>query len=315
MILIIGGSGFLGGRLKSGLIERDIDNINITTSNLDKYTSNLNKQRIVSYLDLQKRPDSISFDFLENVDTIINLASLNASDSFNHPKAARDIKITGTRALIEAAIKYKIKKFINISTCHVYGSGLRGVINENSSLNPEGVYSLLHLEAEKLLEEYICDETNIINLRLANGVGSPVEKNVNCWSLLVNDLCRQATVRKSITLKSPRIIKRDFVPIEFFIDVIYWFLINDLTGLKYHNYNIASSIPRSLEFVTSLIKLRYELLFNESVRVIFQNNKKDQDINNFIISNNRIIDLGIKGNFDLTNEIDRLLINCNEWFK
>ena len=51
--------------------------------------------------------------------------------------------------------------------------------------------------------------------RLSNAYGAPADKAADCWSLLVNDLCRQAVTSRTMTLTSTGTQRRDFVPLTY----------------------------------------------------------------------------------------------------
>ena len=59
---------------------------------------------------------------------------------------------------------------------------------------------------------------------LSNAYGAPADKDVNCWMLLVNDLCRQAATAVKIVLHSTGLQKRDFIPLHDVVRAIYHFI-------------------------------------------------------------------------------------------
>jgi UDP-glucose 4-epimerase len=50
-----------------------------------------------------------------------------------------------------------------------------------------------------------------IVLRLSNSIGAPINAQVNRWSLVGNDLCRQAITNRKMHLKTSGVQKRDFI--------------------------------------------------------------------------------------------------------
>ena len=105
MILIVGGFGFLGGRLKSELMKNYSDSLRVSTRDEDYYLNKKKSDRNTVYLDLQQDLTQLNCDFFEGIDVIISMASLNASDAIKYPSVARKIKINGTESLIQKAIK------------------------------------------------------------------------------------------------------------------------------------------------------------------------------------------------------------------
>ena len=107
--------------------------------------------------------------------------------------------------------KCKVKQFIYISTIHVYGENLSGIVDENTKLNPVGNYAITKVMAEILSFSKNPDVKTII-LRLSNAFGAPYNLDANCWSLFFNDLCKQLIQNKNI--KSNGTQKRNFISIN-----------------------------------------------------------------------------------------------------
>lgn len=98
---------------------------------------------------------SVVENLVSNADTIINFAaethvdrSILEAGSFIHTD------VVGTFTLLEAAKKFKIKKFIQISTDEVYGSIEEGSFTEESNLLPNSPYSASKAGADLLVRSY-----------------------------------------------------------------------------------------------------------------------------------------------------------------
>src|SRR5207245_1641136 len=104
--------------------------------------------------------------------------------------------------LTDAAKRAGVRRVVYVSTAHVYGAPLAGVITEAScavSLHP---YATSHRAAEDVVRA--AHERKTIEgvvIRLSNAYGAPVSEDANCWTLLVNDLCRQAARTKTMVLR------------------------------------------------------------------------------------------------------------------
>ena len=61
-------------------------------------------------------------------------------------------------------------------------------------------------------------------LRLANGYGYPMHKEVSRWSLVFNDFCKQAVVNKKIVLKTPGDQHRDFISLQDVASAVCYFI-------------------------------------------------------------------------------------------
>ena len=132
MILITGGTGYLGSRLAHYLLAFGHEVIVASRYKKNKF-SYLKDFRFVNF-DLQNK--EVLKQCLKNVDTVFHLADLNAQNSYLNPQNAIAINGKGTLNLLETCIEKNVKNFIYFSTIHVYGDNLKGNVNEKT--NPNG---------------------------------------------------------------------------------------------------------------------------------------------------------------------------------
>lgn len=149
----------------------------------------------------------------EGVATVVHLAALNEIESARYPERAVDVNVNGTVRLLAAAIAAGVRRFVFLSTAHVYGAPLEGRIEEGQVTRPVHPYAITHRAAEDFVAA-AGRERRIepVVLRLSNAVGAPANANVDRWTLLVNDLCRQAVTTGKMTLRSSGLARRDFIP-------------------------------------------------------------------------------------------------------
>jgi len=159
-ILITGGAGFIGSNFIRYIIKKYK---NYKVFNLDKltYCGNINNLR-----DIEKNPryyflrgdicdKKIVEKLVKKVDAIINFAAESHVDrSILEPESFIKTNFFGTHILLEAAKKYKIKKFIQIGTDEEYGSIKKGYFKENNPLNPSSPYSASKAAASLLSLSY-----------------------------------------------------------------------------------------------------------------------------------------------------------------
>lgn len=94
-------------------------------------------------------------NLVSNVDTIINFAAETHVDrSILEAGSFIQTDVVGTFTLLEAAKKYGIQKFIQISTDEVYGSIESGSFSEQSNLLPNSPYSASKAGADLLVRSY-----------------------------------------------------------------------------------------------------------------------------------------------------------------
>lgn len=149
------------------------------------------------------------------IHAVIHLAATNEIDSAANPVQALNINSLGSLKLLNAAINAGVERFIYISTAHVYGAPLAGTLTENSLTRPQHPYAITHKTAEDfILAAHDKGEINSVVLRLSNSFGCPERANINRWTLLVNDLCKQAVTTGKLVLNSSGIQVRDFITLE-----------------------------------------------------------------------------------------------------
>ena len=215
-ILITGGFGFLGGRLGQYLSE----NYNVILGS----RSDQNKPNwlpIAKTLKIDWDDENSLNDACNMVNIVIHASGLNAQECSSDPEKALLVNGVYTQNLVNAAIKQSVKKIIYLSTAHVYSDNLLGVITEDMPTTNIHPYATSHVAGENSVllavrQGYIAG----VVVRIANAFGSPASKDVNCWMLLANDLCKQAVVERSLTLNGDSKTVRDFVTIRDFCSVI-----------------------------------------------------------------------------------------------
>ncbi len=222
-VLITGASGYVGGRIVRQLAQRPDISIRAGVNLQLKSPPSWLDPTLLTHLDLMT-PESLPAACY-GADCIVHLASLNEIDSAQNPERALLVNGLGTLRLLQAAEKEGVSKFIYFSTAHVYGAPLTGDISEKSLTRPVHPYAITHRVAEDfVLAAHDRNSLSGIVLRLSNSFGAPADPAVNRWSLLVNDLCRQAVTTKILSLKTSGLQRRDFITLEDVVRAVEHFL-------------------------------------------------------------------------------------------
>ena len=311
MILITGGSGYLGGRLAEHLCKMQSKKVVYTFKKNIYDFSEILPNCEARFLDIT---DNETIDqALDGITEVIHLISLNAQDSAADPLMAREINTNGTDSLIQSCVKKSIKRFIYISTAHIYGSPLAGTINEESVPNATHPYSFTHLDAEKIiLKKANNTETVPTILRLSNAVGTPLTPNTNCWMLVVNDIIKQLVTTNAMTFTSHSSIERDYVSISQITHTIDYILKAPKSSFE-GIYNLGSGKSMTLESLSDLIMKRARLALGFDAPVYFPDDKMNI-IEPLYYSISKIEQAGIIIDRNLNNEIDNLIMNSKKWF-
>ena len=309
-VLITGGLGYLGGRISEFLINSGF-NVRIGTRQTNpNIPSSLSSCEVV-FFDLL---DQVLIESIcKNITYVLHLASPNAKECEIDPQSALLTNGLGTLNLLNAADKMGVSKFIYFSTAHVYGAPLMGGIYENSVPKPMHAYSITH----RLAEDYVlqADKQKSISgvvLRLTNSVGSPLNRSVNCWMLVVNDLCKQVVVNRGMTLYSGKFVQRDFFPISSIFHIIV--SVFDTDKFNGDVFNVSSGTSLTLLELTDLISDRSESTLGFRPDVKFKKLLSREDSEKLFISNNKLRGIGCIVDNSVSNEIDSLLLNCKNWF-
>ena len=118
--------------------------------------------------DLKSNEQVLNFEKIADSQTVfIHLAGVVGNSLVEKDLSlSRRVTVESTRELGEAAVKKGIKKFIYVSSCHVYGNNPQ-VITEEYPLNPQSSYAAQKLEGEKaLLEIFSNDLKKLLIIRV-----------------------------------------------------------------------------------------------------------------------------------------------------
>ena len=149
-ILVTGGCGYKGSVLIPKLLGLGYKILSIDTQWFGNY---LPKHKNLTNIKLNI--NNINEINLKGINAIIHLASIA-----NDPMADLDENLSwetsalGTYKLIEAALKYKIKKIIYASSGSVYGIKKEKKVHENLDLNPISLYNKVKMVTERVLLSY-----------------------------------------------------------------------------------------------------------------------------------------------------------------
>lgn len=269
-LLITGGAGFIGSNFIHHILSEYPD---YKIVNLDKltYAGNLdnlsdiqnNKNYTFVKGDITDQPviEKILLDRtgLEKIDIIVNFAAETHVDrSIYDPKVFAQTNIIGTQNLMDAAIKYKIPKFIQISTDEVYGSVEEGVFTEESNLAPNSPYSASKASADLLCRSYFKTfNFPVIITRSCNNFG-PYQFPEKLLPLFISN----ALSDKELPLYGDGLNVRDWIYVEDNCRAIDLIMHKGKIGEVYNissnnektNLEITKLILRKLDKPESLIK-------------------------------------------------------------
>lgn len=251
------------------------------------------------------------------VDIVIHAAGMNARDCAADPAAALEFNGAATDRLIEAAQKSGVRKFLYLSTAHVYASPLKGKINESTPPHNPHPYATSHLAGEHAVLNR-CTSGNMqgVVVRLSNVFGAPAHKDVDCWVLLVNDLCRQAVEHGVLRLHSCGHQRRDFAPMTEVCSALSVLARYPDKQINAQVFNVGSGKTKSIMDMARLIQARCHMIFGFRPELEFPDAVQSTDDTQIDLEfqTTKLSELGVSIDADCIPEIDRLLIFCKKYF-
>lgn len=315
-ILVTGGFGFLGGRIAHHLLHEGHDVLFGTRREIkpEDYPNGSAQVVQTCWNDADKLEDICS-----DVDAIIHASGMNAQDCAADPVSALNINAVATASILQAAIKKKVRRFLFLSTVHVYTDSLHGAISEQrcpSNLHPYATSNraaedvVLYAQKRKLIDGIV--------IRLSNGYGVPMHRGVNCWRLLVNDLCRQAVEKKQMLLESDGLQVRNFISIQEICNVIDFFVCR-ASLLKNVGevgpINVGGKSSCTVLEMAKLLQSRCMSVLGFTPELLVRSHGSLNKALQLDFQIERLLSMGYVHRYDPNEEIDGLLMYCQKVFK
>ncbi len=243
-VLITGGAGYVGNHLCDYYLNKnhEVTSLDII-KNSNKFINNIECD-ILDYNKLEEIFSKNSYDLIIHSCAKVPISKL--TNSFD------EINYNGTRNILNIYKKYKIKKFIFISSSAVYGIPRSVPITEESERNPVEKYGLSKKKAEDLCLE-LSKFKNIIIIRPRTIIG---EGRLGIMSFLFDWI--------SSNLPVPVLNNGDnlyqFIDIRDLVTAIYKSSFVDYTG----SLNIGASNFTTIRDLVS--KLIYEHQSNSKIK-------------------------------------------------
>ena len=160
-VLITGGAGFIGSNFVKYMLDKHPD---YELVNLDAltYCGNLENLKDIedsdnyTFVKGDIRDKELVSNLVGDCDYVINFAAESHVDrSIEDPEIFIKSNVLGTQVLLNAANRFGVEKFIQISTDEVYGSlGKTGYFTESTPLQPNSPYSASKAGADLVVRAY-----------------------------------------------------------------------------------------------------------------------------------------------------------------
>ncbi len=252
----------------------------------------------------------------KGVDCIVHAAGMNAQDCAIDPVAALSFNGVATARLVGAAVSAGVQRFIYLSTAHVYGSPLAGTITEETCPRNLHPYATSHLAGEHaVLNASQREQIHGKVMRLSNVIGAPMHKDVNCWMLLVNDLCKQAVQTGKLVLQSSGLQQRDFVGMTEVCRVAEHLVVGNNVSMQLGIFNVGAGESQSVLAMAHVIQQRSLQFLGFEPALQCAKDRKGEPHSIMTYRTDNLTKIGIKTD-DAANtaEIDSLLRFCHSIF-
>lgn len=176
-ILLTGGAGYIGLHIANELIGSHkkviiLDDESTGRSSLIPDGIYFQKGNILDF--------NLVVDLLNQyeVETIVHLAGKKSvEESFKYPALYESINVLGTKTVLDAAQKSKVKNFVFSSSAAVYGNPRIPAVSELVKPNPISPYGESKLKAERLIVESLAGSNiRFTCLRYFNVAGAAKER-------------------------------------------------------------------------------------------------------------------------------------------
>tara|TARA_B100000123_G_scaffold208084_1_gene157266 strand:+ start:617 stop:1558 length:942 start_codon:yes stop_codon:yes gene_type:complete len=254
MIIVTGGSGFIGTNLVRALLE--LNHKVLVVEELDRHSDKFKNIENVDVVDCVGhevfRKDLLNEKYKNKIEYIFHLGACSKTTEQDR-EYIMDVNLNYSKMLLEYAANNAIK-MVYASSASVYGDGNTFIEDEayESSLNH---YS----ESKLLFDNYVRENFDKINSQIVGmryfNVYGPYEQHKGVMSSVIFHFYNQIRDTGKLNLfrgshgYSDGEQRRDFVYVKDTIDIKVWFMENNISGI----YNVGTGKSRSFNDVANSV--------------------------------------------------------------
>jgi UDP-glucose 4-epimerase len=251
-VLLTGAGGYVGSRLAAALKPSPDVEVRALVRKPIGYVE-ADDQAVVDLLG----DGSGLIEACRDVDTIVHLASHNEVVSAAEPERTLSETLIATRRVAAAAVECGVRRIVYLSTVHAYGARMvpGAELAEDVAPAPRSDYAIARVASEYLLAAEAPD-VELVVFRLTNSVGAPTDPDVQRWTLVTNDLSRQAALTGTMRLLSSGAQWRDFIALSDVCNIVGAAL--QPGALAPGTYNLASGRSRTVRQLAVMVQDAFE---------------------------------------------------------
>lgn len=200
-VLVIGGAGYIGSVLVRELLARGchVRCLDALLYGNGSAVAELHEHRRFSFICGDMCRADVLARSLDGITEVVLLASL-VGDAIcrDYPALARDINLSGSIAVFDAAEASGVERFAYVSTCSTYGISGDEPATEESPLNPQSLYAETKVAFERfLLARAATSRCATTILRLATAFGASPRMR---FDLTIADFARQVALGRELVV-------------------------------------------------------------------------------------------------------------------
>lgn len=233
-LLVTGGAGFIGSHLVERLVELGHDVV-VIDNLLRGNKIPLEVLSKITFIHGDVRDQTLVEHWVKDIDVIFHFAAVLGVDVVaDQPVETMDVEVIGTRNIVNAARKHKVKKILYASTSGIYSHSaiVQTALTEEVNVDPRTSYAMAKRYNEIYLASHY-EESGIdcIALRFFNVYGERQDNR-----MVIPRFFEQAREGKELTVFGNGLQTRDFTYIVDVIDACIALLQVD----GFHIINIAN---------------------------------------------------------------------------
>jgi len=280
-VLVIGGSGFIGGFVVSELLKTAVKEVviydNFARGKADNIIESLKDSRCSVYpLGGDVRELDILDSAMKGVDYVFHLAAMWLLHCKDFPRTAFDVNIAGTFNVLEACVNNNIKKLIYSSSASVYGDAVQVPMTESHPFNNKNFYGATKIAGEAMATAYNDRYgLEVIGLRYMNVYG-PGQDQHAVYSGVVPIMLNKIEAGEQPVINGDGSQAYDFIYVE---DVAKSNIAAVESDVKLGYYNVGSEVQTTikelcdtiLDLKKSDLKVKYMPYSKDDARALVQN--------------------------------------------
>ena len=258
--LITGASGYIGSSILKQINNKNNKIVVISRKGKKKFPK-INNLSVIKYDD-----ESNLKKFISSTDIIIHAASIDAINCKKNKKKCHIFNYDYSKKLFELAKKSNVKKFIFLSTIHVYSDFLQGLITIKSKRRNNDPYAFLKRKVEDYLINNSIKEIQVIILRISNVYGIVQNEDFILSNSFVHQFCKEIVYKNTITINNYDKINRNLISLNKLNKVITYIIKKNYKSPKV--FNIGGKSSYRLIDIANIISARYFSLSGNRSKII-----------------------------------------------